>query len=103
VAWAAGFSSITGLPARPETSDTTFWWNAIRQPVQIQQTFEAMIAAGAGIFIEIGGRTSFAPHLREAASAAGRPIHAMPSMSLDRDLAATLDDAERAVRQAGRS
>lgn len=88
-----GFSSVSaGLhPEGPLTPD--YWWNAIREPVMMQQTFEAMMASGVSIFVEIGGRSSFGPILRDAGRACSCEIHVIPSMSVDSSVQTGMDAA----------
>ncbi|MEO8482885.1 MAG: acyltransferase domain-containing protein [Acidobacteriota bacterium] len=88
-----GFSSVSAGPHPEGPLTPDYWWNAIREPVLMQQTFETMMSSGVSIFLEIGARGSFGPILRDAARVCGRDIHVIPSMMVDSPVRTTMDAA----------
>lgn len=94
------FSTVTAEPAT-DARDPQYFWQAIRAPVRLKTTIHAMIAAGADVFLEIGGRPSFASMIAEVADTAGKSAISLPSMYTGESRLATMDATHARLRCLG--
>lgn len=80
------FSSVTGKrldgehASGPAPVDPMHWWRNARQPVRFLAGAQALVAAGAGSFVEIGPRPVLAGYLRELASGNSVPLPCIAAM-----------------------
>jgi malonyl CoA-acyl carrier protein transacylase len=87
-----GYSAITADLA-PAHQNLRFFWDAIRQPVRIQPTLRRMIDDGIEVFVEVGGRSSFASMVADAARPGGRRVHSVSSVRRDESRVAVMHDS----------
>jgi acyl transferase domain-containing protein len=93
------YSAVGGQPARAASPDCLPWWRAIRERVRIRRMFEAMLADGHTVFLEIGGRASLASMIQHVAAADGRHVATLASMRMGEPIEPVL--RESAVALAG--
>ena len=63
------FSTVTGMPLSGDKLDAEYWWHNIRQPVNFQQSIDALINSGINTFIEISAHPILKTYLHDSLKA----------------------------------
>jgi acyl transferase domain-containing protein/NADPH:quinone reductase-like Zn-dependent oxidoreductase/NADP-dependent 3-hydroxy acid dehydrogenase YdfG len=66
------FSTALGVETDGRALDAGYWWANARRPVLFRQAVEAMAAAGAGVFVEIGPQPALQNYVVDTLEGAGR-------------------------------
>ena len=73
------FSTVTGGALNDPQLDAEYWWRNVRQPVLFNCAMEALLAAGADTFVEIGAHPVLMNSMAECAGSATK-ITVLPSL-----------------------
>lgn len=78
---APAFWSTVSAERQRSAPDAAYWWQNVRQPVQLWPTLQALAATdGPWIFVELSPHAVLAPALQGAELAPAQPLHFYPSL-----------------------
>jgi acyl transferase domain-containing protein/acyl carrier protein len=66
------YSTVTGDALPGSRLGASYWWDNIRQPVQLAASIRRLIERGFGVFVEVGPHPVLQTYLRECLRASGR-------------------------------